>query len=86
MFIQSTADPLVFHSFCDITGEFFDIKVISMIDHLNFIWMGSYPLTWRSGCIMDCHAKTCGSIPGGNGVKTELRVLRRRGGGGAVSK
>ena len=32
-------------------------------------------LAWRSGCVMDCHATTRGSIPGGNGVKTELHVL-----------
>ena len=26
---------------------------------------------------MDCHATSRGSIPGGNGVKTELHVLRK---------
>ena len=30
-------------------------------------------LTWRSDSIMDCHAQ--GSIPGGNGVFTELHIL-----------
>ena len=34
-------------------------------------------LAWRSGCIMDCHATARGSIPGGNGVFTELHVLRK---------
>ena len=32
-------------------------------------------LVWRSGCVMDCHATAWGSIPGGNGVITELHVL-----------
>ena len=32
-------------------------------------------LAWRGGCVMDCHATAQGSIPGGNGVKTELHVL-----------
>ena len=30
-------------------------------------------LAWCSGRVMDCH----GSIPSGNGVKTELHVLRK---------
>ena len=34
-------------------------------------------LAWRSGCVMDCHATAQGSIPGRNGVKTELHVLRK---------
>ena len=32
---------------------------------------------WRSVCVMDCHATAWGSIPEGNGVKTELHVLRK---------
>ena len=32
-------------------------------------------LAWRSGNVMDCHAEARGSIPGGNGVFTELHVL-----------
>ena len=32
---------------------------------------------WRSGSVMDCHATTRGSIPVGNGVFTELYVLRK---------
>ena len=32
---------------------------------------------WRIGSVMDCHATAWGSIPGGNGVKTELHVLRK---------
>ena len=31
----------------------------------------------RSGSVMDCHATAWGSIPGGNGVFTELHVLRK---------
>ena len=34
-------------------------------------------LAWRGGCVMDCHATNWGSIPRGNGVKTELHVLRK---------
>ena len=34
-------------------------------------------LAWRSGSVMDCHATTRISIPGRNGVKTELHVLRK---------
>ena len=34
-------------------------------------------LAWRSGSIMDCHAMVQGSIPSGNGVFTELQVLRK---------
>ena len=34
-------------------------------------------LAWRSGSVMDCHATARGSIPYGNGVFTELHVLRK---------
>ena len=34
-------------------------------------------LAWRSGSVMDSHATARGSIPGWNGVKTELHVLRK---------
>ena len=34
-------------------------------------------MAWHSGSVMDCHAAVRGSIPGGNGVKTELLVLRK---------
>ena len=34
-------------------------------------------LAWRSGSVMDCHSTARGSIPGGNGFKTELHVLRK---------
>ena len=34
-------------------------------------------LPWRSGSVMDCHATALGSIPGGNGVFTELHVLSK---------
>ena len=31
----------------------------------------------RNGKVMDCHATARDSIPGGNGVKLELHVLRK---------
>ena len=34
-------------------------------------------LVWRSGSVMDCHATARGSIPGANGIFTELHVLRK---------
>ena len=34
-------------------------------------------LAWHSGRVMDCHATAQGSIPGWNGVFTELLVLRK---------
>ena len=34
-------------------------------------------LARRSCSVMDCHVTTRGSIPGGNGVNTELHVLRK---------
>ena len=45
--------------------------------HLRFIIYshGSYFTSGAS--VMDCHAMTRGSIPGGNGVKTKLHVLRK---------
>ena len=33
-------------------------------------------LAWCSSCVMDCDARTRGSIPGRTGVKTELDVHR----------
>ena len=36
-----------------------------------------WELAWRSGSVMDCHATVRSSIPGGNGVFTELHVLRK---------
>ena len=48
---------------------------------IEFIKLGysSHPveLTWRSGSVMDCHATARSSIPGWNGVFTELHVLRK---------
>ena len=34
-------------------------------------------LAWRSGSVMDCHATTRDSLPGGNGVKAQFHVLRK---------
>ena len=35
-------------------------------------------LGWHSGSVMDCHATARSSISSGNGVKSELHVLRKR--------
>ena len=47
--------------------------------NLNLYVLMSTPymeeLVWRSGSVMDCHATTRGSIPGG--VFTELHILRK---------
>ena len=40
-------------------------------------WSVKVELTWRSGSVMDCHATARGSIPAGNGVFTELHILRK---------
>ena len=40
----------------------------------------TYPwreLRWHSGSVMDCHATAHGLTPAGNGVFTELHVLRK---------
>ena len=34
-------------------------------------------LAWRSSSVINCHATARGSISGGNGVFTELHVLRK---------
>ena len=34
-------------------------------------------LAWHNGSVMNCHAMARGSIPGWNGVFTELHVLRK---------
>ena len=34
-------------------------------------------MAWRSGSVIDCHVTAPGSIPGGNGVKTQLYLLRK---------
>ena len=41
------------------------------------VCVGGGELAWRSGCVMECHAMTKGSIPSGDGVKTELHVQRQ---------
>ena len=43
-------------------------------------------LVWRSGSVMDCCATARGSIPGRNGVLTELMSFARDSKWGAVSK
>ena len=32
-------------------------------------------LAWHSCSVMDCHTTARGSIPGGNGVKSELYII-----------
>ena len=44
--------------------------------YTNKILVEPLELVWCSGSVMDCHATPQGSIPGGNGVKTELHILR----------
>ena len=47
--------------------------------HLNLA-MYLFPiveLAWRSGSINNYHATVRGSIPGENGVKTDLHILRK---------
>ena len=39
--------------------------------------MSLMELVWRIGCVMDYYAMTRGSIPGGDGVKTDFHVLRK---------
>ena len=34
-------------------------------------------LLFLRSCVMDCHATTRGSISGGDGLKTDLHVLRK---------
>ena len=49
-------------------------------DHLiNYTWhvyICPVELAWRGSGVLDCHATARGSIPGVNGVFTELYVLR----------
>ena len=67
----------------------FSLKVVKQFRDLNkpLKWsvlyddgIEKYPIgketVWRSGTVMDCHATALLSIPGGNGDKTELYVLR----------
>ena len=43
----------------------------------DFSMMGTGFYMKSSGSVMDCHGKTLGLIPDGNGVFTELHVLRK---------
>ena len=43
----------------------------------NYMILCVVELVWHIGSIMDCHATARGSIPGGNGILTELHVLRK---------
>ena len=59
---------------------------INFIEELRFFYYCLYSIiknaliqnrSGAGGCVMDCHATTWGSIPGGEGVKPELHVLRK---------
>ena len=50
--------------------------LVKMLIIVNYPLSG-VGLAWRSGSVMDCHATARGSIPGWNGVKTELHVLHK---------
>ena len=56
---------------CDLLKKY---KKPNNLDNCND---GTVELAWRSGSVMDCHATTCGSIPGGSGIFTELHVLSK---------
>ena len=45
--------------------------------HTQGVHVSRRELAWRSGSVMGCHATARGSIPGGNGLFTELHVLRK---------
>ena len=47
------------------------------INQHESVHMSLVELVWRSSSVMDCHAAAQGSIPGWNGVFTELHVLRK---------
>ena len=48
-------------------------EILKLYKNLQRFW----ELAWRSGRVMDRHATARGSIPGWNGVFTELLVLRK---------
>ena len=54
-------------------------EAYSLLLHLitKIAFKSSVELAWRSDCVTDCHATTRGSIPSGDGVTTELHVLRK---------
>ena len=61
------------------------IFIVPKLGAHNLIFHSVFPFTiknwvelaWRSGSVMDCHATARCLIPGGNGVKTQLHVLRK---------
>ena len=55
------------------------IIVMSLVLNVKIIPSALFcvELAWCSSSVIDCHATTWGSIPGGNGVLTELHVLRK---------
>ena len=52
-------------------------KIVNRISSNDHGLVRYMELAWRSGSVMDCHATARGAIHGGNGVKNELRVLRK---------
>ena len=53
-----------------------DFPMGTLLDDL-FVSSTRVELAWHSGSVMDCHATARGSIPAGNGIFTELHVLRK---------
>ena len=72
-FIQNVSDDFINettqHYLCTITST----SRISLYSNQIL----EVELAWRSGSVMDCHTTVRGLIPGGNGEKTELQVLRK---------
>ena len=68
--------------FRDIWNIFKTFNVYTYVTHIAFILVQYVKskiveLPWRSGSVMDCHVTAPGSIPGRDGVFTELHVLRK---------
>ena len=55
------------------------LVIVILISYIKCISskQGKVERPWRSGNVMNCHATAPGSIPGLDGVFTELHVLRK---------
>ena len=53
------------------------LRISGKRNQISLIARKGVELAWRSGSVMDSHATAQSSIPGGNGVFTELHVLRK---------
>ena len=64
-------------------GDNLSLSMAMMLVNLRISHCGAVKLQlfwerpWRSGNVMNCHATAPGSIPGRDGVFTELHVLRK---------